>query len=61
MIYNNVKKLCSENGISVSHLERELEFPRSSVSKWNDNTPAVTKVQKVASYFNVPIEQLLEE
>lgn len=59
MIYNNVKKICEEKGVSISQLERDLEFPRSSVCKWNENVPAVTKVQKVADYFKVPIEQLL--
>ena len=61
MLYNNVKKLCEEKGISVSQLERDLEFPRSSVCKWNDNEPGVTKVQKAADYLKVSIERLLSE
>lgn len=61
MLYNNVKKLCEEKKISISQMERDLEFPRSSVCKWNENEPGVTKVQKVADYLKVPIEQLLEE
>lgn len=59
MLYGNVKKLCEDNNISVSQLERDLDFPRSSVCKWDENVPAVTKVQKVADYFKVPMEQLL--
>ena len=59
MIYNNVKKICEERKIPISQLERDLEFPRSSVCKWNENEPGITKVQKVASYLKVPIEQLL--
>lgn len=47
-------------GISISQLERDLEFPRSSICKWNDNQPGIRKVQKVADYFNVPIETLLK-
>lgn len=60
MIYDNVKKLCKEKGITISKLEEELEFPRSSICKWNDSMPSILKVQKVAKYLGVPIEQLLE-
>ena len=61
MLYENVKALCDAAGISVSQMERTLEFPRSSVCKWNDNEPGVRKVQKVADYFHVPIERLLKK
>lgn len=61
MLYNNVKKLCEENKVTVSQLERDLEFPRSSVCKWNENEPGITKVRKVADYFKVPIERILDD
>lgn len=61
MLYNNVKKLCEEKNISISQLERDLGFPRSSVCKWNENEPGVTKVRKVADYLGVPMEQLLKQ
>ena len=60
MLYSNIKKQCDEKKMSVSQLERELGFPRSSICKWDENEPGITKVQKVANYFGVPIEQLLE-
>ena len=61
LLYNNVKALCEEHGISISFLERELDFPRSSICKWNENEPGIRKVQKVADYPNIPIEKLLED
>jgi hypothetical protein len=61
LLYNNVKALCEEHGISISFLERELDFPRSSICKWNENEPGIRKVQKVADYLNIPIEKLLED
>ncbi len=60
MLYSNIKTLCESNGISISQLERILKFPRSSICKWNDNEPGIWRVQKVADYFGVPIEKLLE-
>ena len=49
-----------EKGISVSMLEKKMEFSNGSISKWNDNEPGIRKVQKVADYLGVPIEKLLE-
>lgn len=60
LLYDNVKKICESQGISVSELERSLGFPRSYVCKWNENEPGIRKVQKVANFLGVPIEELLE-
>lgn len=60
MIYDNVKFFCREKGITISKLETVLEFPRSSICKWNENEPGIRKVQKVADYLNVSIEELLK-
>lgn len=59
-IYQNVKKACSDNGITITYLESKLGFPRSSVCKWDTNTPGVDKVQAVAKELNKPIEYFLE-
>ena len=60
MIYDNVKKICEERGITIVKLEQDLGFTRSYICKWNDNEPGIRKVQKVADYLGVPIEKLLE-
>ena len=60
-IYDNVKRLCATHGKKVLELETELGFPRSSISKWNDNIPSVLKVKKVAKYFNVAIDDLISD
>ena len=61
MLYDNVKKLCEEKGVSILSLEKALGFPRSSICKWNENEPGIRKVQKVADYHGVTIEELLAE
>lgn len=61
MLYDNVKSICKEKGIPISKLEDDLQFPRSYICKWNKNEPGIRKVQKVAEYLNVSIEELLEE
>lgn len=61
MLYDNVKTLCKERGITILKLEEDLDFPRSYICKWNENEPGIRKVKKVADYLGVPIEKLLED
>lgn len=61
MLYNNVRSLCEARGIPISTLEKDLGFPRSYVCKWNETEPGIRKVQKVAEYLGVSIEDLLKE
>ena len=58
-IYDNIKALCKANRKTVLELESELEFARSSISKWNENMPSIVKVKQVADYFGVTIEDLI--
>lgn len=59
-IYKNIKKACSEAGITIIALEAKLGVPRSRICKWNINTPGVDKVKAVADALNKPIEYFLE-
>lgn len=47
VIYDNVKKLCDQKGISIWRLERDLGFSNRSVSKWNDIAMLTTFMEKV--------------
>ena len=61
VLFDNIKSLCERKGISVWRLERDLGFSNRSVSKWNETDPGIRKVQKVADYLGVAIEDLLKE
>lgn len=61
MLYDNVKRICEEKGISILALEDAVGFSRSSICKWKESEPGVRKVQKVADYLGVSIETLLAE
>ena len=60
MLYDIVKKICLEKGISVGQVEKQCNLSNGSISKWNENEPGIRKVQKVAKCLGVPIEELLE-
>lgn len=61
MLYDNIKTICKEKNLTISALEDALNFSRSYICKWNENEPGIRKVQKVADYLGVPIEELLKE
>lgn len=61
MLYNNIKLLCAEKGISIGSIEKALNFSNGSICKWNENEPGIHKVHKVADYLGVPIEKLLKD
>lgn len=61
MLYGNIKVLCDKKNLSISQLERDLELPRSSICKWDENEPSVRRVQKVAKLLGVTVDSLLEE
>jgi transcriptional regulator with XRE-family HTH domain len=58
-LVENIKLLCDKK--PLSQLEKELGFGNGSISKWDFNAPAITKVMKVAKYFGVSIDFLVAE
>lgn len=61
MLYDKVKAICRKKGVSVGKMEKDLGFSNGSVYKWNENEPSVGKVQKVADYLGVTVDELLAE
>lgn len=60
-LYERIKEVAKVNGYSINRLEKELGYPRSSISKYNKNVPSMEKIQKIADFLNVPITDITEE
>ena len=60
-IYANIKASCEKVGMNINQLEKALDFPRSSIRKWDVNIPSVLKVKAVADYLNTSIDDLVRE
>ncbi|PGS84592.1 transcriptional regulator [Bacillus cereus] len=58
-VVDRIKKLCTEQKITIAELERRIQLSNGQIRKWANQTPGVDKVQKVADYFNVPLDYLL--
>lgn len=61
MIYDKIKHVAFEKGISIYRIEKDLELGNGAVSKWNASSPSAKTLKEVANYLNVPLEKLLEE
>ena len=58
-LYENIRDIAKTKGVSINRLEKELGFARSSINKFNKNTPSVEKLQQIAEYLNVTVDYLV--
>lgn len=61
MVYENVKKICDEKGISITQLEKEAGLSSGSIGKWRNCIPKADSLQAVAKVLKVKMEKLLKE
>lgn len=60
-IYNAVKDISAQNGISIYKIEKELGYSNGSISKWNRQIPNALRLQEVADYLGVTSSYILNE
>ncbi|MGE4215403.1 MAG: helix-turn-helix domain-containing protein [Anaerotignaceae bacterium] len=60
MLLEKIKSLCCQRNITVSHLEKILSFGNGTMHKWSNAQPSADKVLKVAKYFGVSLDYLLD-
>lgn len=58
-VFDRVKKLCDEQGLTVVELEEKVGFGRNSLYKWKSQSPKTENLEKVADFFNVSTDYLL--
>lgn len=61
MIYEKVKQLADERGISIAAIERECGLGNATIKGWLFSSPSATNLKKVADYFGVPMEYFLTD
>lgn len=59
IMIERIKLLCDEQGLSLTSLERELGFGKSTIRKWDKNAPSVDKMKLIADYFGVTVDYLI--
>ena len=57
-IVQNISEIIQDMDFTLTELERMCGFPKSSMRKWSENIPSISKVAKVAEILNVPLDYL---
>ena len=58
MLYERIKELSKKKGVSITKTEHDLGFGRGSLSKIDRHKPSNEKLQRIADYFGVTVDQL---
>ena len=62
MFWNNFISLCNARNVSPNNVCAQLGFSSAVATKWkNGAAPRDTTLQKIADYFQVPLESLLDD
>ena len=59
LLYDKIKEVCKSKGVSVTSVERKAGLSNGTISKWNDVSPTVNKLNAVAKVLKVKIDTLL--
>lgn len=59
MLYDRIKEICKEKGMTVASVERKAGLSNGLISKWNDASPTVDNLQAVAKVLKVKVDKLL--
>ena len=60
-VFNNVRKILKEKGISITEFERGAGLQRGGFYKWEFHEPGISKVKAAAEYLGVSIDSLITE
>lgn len=61
MLYEKIKELSKFNGISIRELEIKAELGNGTIGGWNESSPTVRSLKKVADILECTVDELLEE
>lgn len=61
MIYENIKRLAKEKGITVRKIEQDLGLSNGSIGKYDHAAPSVYRAFDIANYLGCTIYDLVAE
>lgn len=59
LIYDRIKELCEDRGISVRYVESAAGLKNGAISKWNESSPTIKSLKAVADVLKVKIDKLI--
>ena len=61
MIFEKVQHLCKERGVSIWALEASIGAGNGTIGKWRNSSPRLETIKKVADYFGVTVDELIND
>lgn len=61
MLYDKIKEICKEKGVSVASVEKKAGLKSGAISKWNISSPTVKSIQAVANHLGMTVEELIKD
>lgn len=58
-LYESIKKVAKSKGCSITKMEKDLDLGKSVTSKFDEHTPSIEKIVKIADYFDVSVDTLI--
>ena len=58
-LFEKIKELCQNRGISINSLEETLGYSRNTIYSMKNKKPNAERLQEIADYFNVSTDYLL--
>lgn len=58
-LYKSIKNVAKSKGCTIAKMENDLKLGKSVTSKFDDHSPSIEKIIKIADYFNVSIDTLV--
>lgn len=60
-MYDTIKEICEKRNISISELERRAKVGNGTITKWNNSSPNLDNLQKVADALDIKITTLINK
>lgn len=60
MIYEKVKQICEDKGMTIMALESKAGIGNGVIGRWRESIPAIDTVSKVADVLDVTVDSLID-
>lgn len=60
-IYENIKKLASERGLSFRQIETSCKLGNGTIGKIESGNPTIETLTKISKFFDCTVDDLLKE
>lgn len=60
-MYEVIKKLCDEKGISISKLEKDAGLGNGTIRYWTNGVPRLDSLERVAKVLGIKVTTLINK